>query len=151
MASFITQLFFEGHRYRRGWITKGSGDRGVDFVGRLDIGEDDFANSSLIVLGQSKRFTSSIGGEQVTRIASRMTRGYLGVVVTLDVFTVPVQHEIKDDKLPIIMLNGKKVSELLLRHITLTGKSLEELVQEQDEWASNNLGDHHYDTILSHD
>lgn len=28
--------------------------------------------------------------------------------MTLDTFTESVQHEIKDDKLPIIMINGKK-------------------------------------------
>ena len=150
MASFVTKLFFDGFSFHRGWITSGSGDRGVDFVGRLDIGDGHFANTSLIVLGQSKRYRAAISGEKVTRIASRMTRGYIGVVVTLDTFTESVQHEIKDDKLPIIMINGKKVAELLLQYMNMTGTSLSDLVAEQDEWSRNNVGDRHYETVLTH-
>jgi hypothetical protein len=149
MASFISALFFENQNYLRGWITKGSGDRGVDFVGRLDIGLDDFSKTSIIVLGQSKRYSKSIAGESLTRVASRMTRGYIGVVVTLDTFTMPAQAEIKDDKLPIILINGKKVAELLMTFMNRTKMTLDEIVKEQDEWAVNNLGDEHYDKILN--
>jgi hypothetical protein len=149
LASFITTLYFSDKNYFRGWITVGSGDRGVDFVGRLDIGHDSFSNTSIIVLGQSKRYKNSISGERLTRVASRMTRGYIGVVVTLDVFTKQAQEEIKDDKLPIILINGKKVSELLLTYINKSGKTLTEIVKEQDEWAKNNLGTLHYDSILN--
>jgi hypothetical protein len=148
LASFITTLYFSDKNYYRGWITVGSGDRGVDFVGRLDIGHDSFSNTSIIVLGQSKRYKNSISGERLTRVASRMTRGYIGVVVTLDVFTRQAQEEIKDDKLPIILINGKKVSELLLTYINKSGKKLSEIVKEQDEWAKDNLGTLHYDSIL---
>ncbi len=95
MASFITELYFNTEKYFRGWITVGSGDRGVDFVGRLDIGDDDFSKTSIILLGQSKRYKNSISGEKLTRVASRMTRGYIGVVVTLSTFTQPAQAEIK--------------------------------------------------------
>jgi len=149
LASFITTLYFGDKKYHRGWITVGSGDRGVDFVGRLDIGHDSFSNTSIIVLGQSKRYKSSISGERLTRVASRMTRGYIGVVVTLDTFTKQAQEEIKDDKLPIILINGKKVSELLLTYMNRYSKTLTEIVEEQDEWAKNNLGTLHYETILN--
>ena len=77
-----------------------------------------------------------------------MTRGYIGVVVTLDVFTKQAQEEIKDDKLPIILINGKKVSELLLNYINKTGKTLSKIIEEQDIWAKENLGTLHYDSIL---
>ena len=106
------------------------------------------SNTSIIVLGQSKRYKNSISGERLTRVASRMTRGYIGVVVTLDVFTRQAQEEIKDDKLPIILINGKKVSELLLTYMNKSGKKLSEIVKEQDEWAKDNLGTLHYDSIL---
>lgn len=150
LASFICELFFEGSNYLRGWITTGSGDRGVDFVGRLDIGQDDFSKTSLVVLGQSKRYKNAISGERLTRVASRMTRGYIGVVITLDTFTKKAQEEIKDDKLPIILINGKKVSQLLLTYMNKTNKSLSEIVKEQDAWAIKNLGTEHYETILNY-
>ena len=150
LASFITKLYFNSEKYYRGWITVGSGDRGVDYVGRLDIGDDNFSKTSIIVLGQSKRYKNSISGEKLTRVASRMTRGYIGVVVTLNTFTAHAQAEIKDDKLPIILINGKKVSELLLTYMNLSGKSLKQIVEEQDEWAQENIGTEHYDSILNY-
>jgi hypothetical protein len=77
-----------------------------------------------------------------------MTRGYIGVVITLNTFSVQAQEEIRDDKLPIILINGKKVAELLLTHIHDTKKTLSTIVAEQDEWAKHNIGTNHYDTIL---
>jgi hypothetical protein len=77
-----------------------------------------------------------------------MIRGYIGVVITLDTFTTAAQAEIKDDKLPIILINGKKVSELLLNYMNYSGKSLAKIVKEQDEWAQSNIGSEHYDSIL---
>ena len=148
-ASFVTTLFFEKFNYERGWITVGTGDRGVDFVGRLDIGHDFLSKTSIIVLGQSKRYKSAISGERLTRVASRMTRGYIGVVITLDVFSVPAQHEIKDDKLPIILINGAKLSELVLTYMNKHALTLKEIVEIQDTWAKDNLGSSHYDSILS--
>jgi hypothetical protein len=147
LASFITELYFNSEKYYRGWITVGSNDRGVDYVGRLDIGDDEFSKTSIIVLGQSKRYKNSISGEKLTRVASRLTRGYIGVVVTLGTFTSLAQAEIKDDKLPIILINGKKVSELLLTHMNLSGKSLNQIVMNQDEWADRNIGTEHYSKI----
>lgn len=150
MAAFITELFFENQNYFTGWITQGVGDRGVDFVGRLDIGQDELAKTSVIVLGQSKRYKNPISGERLTRVASRMTRGYIGVVITLDTFTPAAQKEINDDKLPIILINGKKVAELLLKYLHTTNKSLSELVKQRDLWALSNVGTDHYDTILNY-
>lgn len=148
MASFITTCFFEEFNYSRGWITKGSGDRGVDFVGKLKIGDNEMSQTSVIVLGQSKRYKDQISGEKVTRIASRMTRGYIGVVVTLGTISIPAQREIYEDKLPIILINGKKVTELLLNYMNEHRVSLEDLVMAQDDWAQENIGGDNYNAIL---
>lgn len=148
MASFITNCFFRDSNYYRGWITRGTADRGVDFVGRLKIGDSGMSQTSLIVLGQSKRYKSQISGEKVTRIASRMTRGYIGVVVTLDTFSEHAQREIHEDKLPIILINGKKVSELLLNYMNEHRISLHELVEMQNSWSKENIGSYDYSTIL---
>ena len=154
MSAFIAQLYFEesGYFYRTGWITKGTGDRGVDFVGRLEIGNDHFSKNTLIVLGQSKRYSGLINGESLTRIASRMTRGYMGVVVTLDAFSVAGQREVKDDRLPIIMINGKKVAQLLLDYISKTKNNLQNIVDERDAWMRNNTkGHHNYEAVYHMD
>jgi hypothetical protein len=149
LASFITSLYFQEFNYTRGWITQGTGDRGVDFVGRLDIGDDDFSKTSVIVLGQSKRYKNSISGERLTRVASRLTRGYIGVVVTLDTFTENAQREIRDDKLPIILINGRKASDLLLNYMHSTKTNLKDIVNASDIWAKYNIGTEHYESILN--
>jgi hypothetical protein len=33
--------------------------------------------------------------------------------------------------------------------MNLSGKSLNQIVREQDEWAESNIGSEHYDTILN--
>ena len=71
------------------------------------------------------------------------------MVVTLDTFSESGQKEIKDDRLPIIMLNGHKVSQLILNFMNLTRKTLNEIVEERDEWMSNNVQEHNdYDAVL---
>ena len=77
-----------------------------------------------------------------------MTRGYIGVVVTLDTVTEQGQKEVRDDKLPIILINGKKVSELLLNYINKNNTTLESIVEEQNNWYHNNIRSQHYDIIL---
>ena len=43
----------------------------------------------------------------------------------------------------------KKDSELLLTYMNLSGKTLKQIVDEQDEWSKENIGTEHYDTILN--
>ena len=44
LASFVTQRIL-GHQCRRGWMTKRSGDGGIDFVCRLDVGDPPIASA----------------------------------------------------------------------------------------------------------
>lgn len=73
--------------YRHGWISRGSGDRGWDFVGRLDV-RSGFARTRLVVLGQAKceRVGAATGGVAVARTVARLRRGWLGVYVTTGFF-----------------------------------------------------------------
>ena len=75
--------------------------------------------------------------------------GGSGYYETLDTFTRQAQREINDDKLPIILINGKKVSELLLNYMNKTNRTLKSIVEEQDQWAKINLGTENYETILN--
>ena len=54
LASEVVGTYMnESGRYHKGWITKRSGDGGIDFVGRLDLGAVD-NGLKLVVLGQAK-------------------------------------------------------------------------------------------------
>lgn len=132
LAAFVAEKILNrnGNGYRTGWITKKSGDSGVDFYGRMDVGEG-FGKAKLIVLGQAKCEKLSIptSGKDVARTVARLRRGWIGVYVTTSFFSEPVQKEIIEDEYPIMLINGRKLAETLLEQITEGGyRDLSELL-----------------------
>jgi hypothetical protein len=105
-----------GGTYVEGWLTRGAGDGGTDFVGRLDVGGGD-AVAKLVVLGQAKCIapTSSISAEQIARVVARLRRGWLGVYVTTGVYSNKAQEEIIDDQYPILLIDGRHLAEEVRR------------------------------------
>ena len=120
--------------YTEGWITQGSGDHGVDFVGRLDIGSG-FSTVKVIVLGQAKceipnRPTS---GVHISRTVARLKRGWIGAYVTTSFFSEPMQREIIEDQYPLIMINGLELAREVLIMLEKFGKiSLSVYLNELD-------------------
>ncbi len=123
----------EGVDYRRGWITRASGDRGIDFVGRLDVG-DGFSSTPIVVLGQAKceRVDVATSGVHIARTVARLRRGWIGVYVTTSFFSVPVQEEVLEDRYPVVMIHGLRLAQeidalLIERKLTGTGELLDEV------------------------
>ena len=98
--------------YRQGWVTKGVGDKGIDFVGRLDLGFG-FGVAKVIVLGQAKceALDTPTGGNHIARTVAKLKRGWLGVYVTTSYFSLQVQREILEDKYPLLLINGKQLAQ----------------------------------------
>lgn len=98
-----------------GWITQRSGDGGIDYVLRMDIGKDRLSGIKIIVLGQAKCTdpTKRTNGNDIARTVARLKRGWIGAFVTTSYFSEPLQEELNEDKYPIMLLNGKAVSELV--------------------------------------
>lgn len=105
-----------GANYRRGWLTRGTGDGGLDFVGRVDLGEG-MAKTKLVLLGQAKceRIDSPTGGVHVARTVARLRRGWIGAYVTTSFFSLAVQKEVYEDQYPVLMINGAKLAEETLK------------------------------------
>lgn len=137
LASLIAKRIL-GDEYHRGWITKRSGDGGIDFVGRLDIGKAGLG-VSLVVLGQAKCTHSGINGSDLARVAARIQRGWMGVYVTTSYFTESAQKELHEDKYPIILVNGKTLVQQLMLMANEENKTVEEIFQIEDEWFEENL------------
>lgn len=110
LASRVAEwvLRSSGAHYDVGWLTRAGGDGGMDFVGRLDVGNTD-ANTPLVVLGQAKCVhpDSSISPDQVARVVARLRRGWIGVYVTTGTFSRQAQIEVQDDAYPIVLISGK--------------------------------------------
>tara|TARA_B100000767_G_scaffold248031_1_gene248637 strand:- start:7440 stop:8780 length:1341 start_codon:yes stop_codon:yes gene_type:complete len=147
LASLAATEFF-GNRYTEGWITQSTGDMGVDFVGRYDIAHNEIPSlpgnilgrTSLLVIGQAKCrsvFDDVKKGEMtrdISRVASRLTRGSIGIYVTTGTYKNSTQEEVALDELPIILLNGRLLADLILSFMLRTGKKLNDILIERDRW-----------------
>ena len=100
-----------GSKFVEGWVTPRGGDKGVDFVGRLDLGSG-FSTAKLVVLGQAK--CVSLGrptsGLHLSRTVSRLRRGWLGAFVTTSTFSEPAQAEVVDDEYPLLLVDGLRLA-----------------------------------------
>lgn len=105
-----------GARYKEGWLSRSSGDGGVDFIGRIDMGSVT-ASTPVVVLGQAKCIlpTSSVSPEQVARVVARLRRGWIGVYVTTGSFSRQAQVEIIDDQYPVVLISGGTLASAVRR------------------------------------
>lgn len=134
LASLITQRVIGG-RYYRGWITQRSGDGGIDYVSRLNIG-DEFSTTSVVILGQAKciSLTTGIPGEGLARVVARLQRGWIGAFVTTGYFTEKAQMELYQDGYPIILINGKRLAQELKLMMNEEGVPLRHILERETMW-----------------
>ena len=137
LASIVTEHLINksSKTYKSGWITKGSGDSGIDFIGRMDIGSG-FGAAKIIVLGQAKceSLNSPTSGTHIARTVAKLRRGWLGVYVTTSYFSDNVQIEILEDKYPLLLINGKILAQEVNEIIhELRYKNVKEYLEDIDK------------------
>ena len=136
LAFRVTQEIFEesGVKFIPGWITSKSGDKGIDFVGRLDISSQ-MSAMKIVVLGQAKceAIDRPTNGVHIARTVARLKRGWFGVYVTTSYFSDNVQIEVLDDQYPIMLVCGKKLAETVEKILFKNGMSLIEFLNSLDE------------------
>ena len=141
LASFVAQRVL-GSQCRRGWVTKRSGDGGVDFVSRLDVGEraDRLSLKPAVVLGQAKCVgaATSVSGHALARVVARLQRGWIGVFVTTGIFSRAAQLELEEDRYPVVLINGKRLAKVLFEVLTQERISLLDLLDRETEWYVRN-------------
>jgi hypothetical protein len=151
LAEVVTDFVIsQSHgRYKRGWVTRGSGDHGIDFVGRLDVGSG-FSTTSLVVLGQAKCESpdSATSGKDIARTVARLRRGWIGCYVTTGTFSPNNQQEVVEDRYPLILVPGAKVAEAV-RTITIRdGISVQEFLRRIDATYEERLRDRDPEQVL---
>lgn len=123
--------------YKEGWITRGSGDGGIDFVGKIELGTG-FPSVGIIVLGQAKCEDprKATNGKDLARTVARLKRGWIGAYVTTGYFSKPSQAEIIEDQYPLIKINGLVLANETLKLCDEEGHStvLEYLRQLEQEY-----------------
>ncbi|MFM9990478.1 MAG: restriction endonuclease [Burkholderiaceae bacterium] len=132
VANIIRQ---DGGSYQEGWITQGSGDGGIDFVGRIDLGQG-FSKVEIVVLGQAKCqvYSEATNALHLARTVARLKRGWVGAFVTTSYFSDKSQQEISEDSYPLITVNGLKLAIETLKLVELTGStSVSNFLKELDD------------------
>lgn len=117
--------------YRMGWVTKASADRGIDFVARLDLGTD-VGPVRVIVAGQAKCQLAGISPADLSRLAAKLGRGWVGAFITTSYFSQQAQMELQDDGYPILLVDGLRLAELVARAHVQSGISLREYLERID-------------------
>jgi len=137
LASFVAQKIL-GNQCRRGWVTQRSGDGGVDFVCRLDVGDraDRLSSTPAVVLGQAKcvALGTTIGGHALARVVARLQRGWIGVFVTTGAFSRAAQLELAQDRYPIVLVNGLRLAKVIFEVLTQERVGLQELLDRETDW-----------------
>jgi hypothetical protein len=113
-------------------LTVPSGDRGIDFVGRLDAGSED-STAHLVVLGQAKciKPSSSVSAEQLSRVVARLKRGWIGAYVTTGTYSRPAQLEMIEDDYPVVLVHGLRLArEVRLMAYENHGGDVDQLLGE---------------------
>jgi hypothetical protein len=123
VAAWVTARLLEhAGIYSHFGVTRAGGDRGFDFLGRLDLGAG-FGRVKLIVLGQAKCEApkSATSGLDVARTVARLRRGWIGAYVTTGYFSTPTQTEILQDRYPILLVHGLLLAEELEKRLMERG------------------------------
>ena len=115
-------------------------DRGIDFVGRLTIG-DGAASTKVVVLGQAKCEAPGkpTNGMDVSRTVARLQRGWIGCYVTTSFFSRQSQEELAVDKYPLITVSGDRVVKELEQIAAESGVTVMELVRSIDDGYKERL------------
>jgi len=139
LAALVAQRVIGG-KCVRGWVTKRSGDGGIDFVCRLDVGSE-FSRSSMVVLGQAKctGIRTAVSSRDLTRVVARLQRGWLGVYVTTGVFSESSQEELYSDKYPVALINGKRLAREIRLIMNTENINLEDLLARERKWYEENM------------
>lgn len=111
-----------GGGYTEGWVTRGSGDGGVDFVGKVRLGSG-FAAVEVVVLGQAKCEAPDkpTNGVSLARTVARLKRGWIGAYVTTSYFSRQSQLEVIEDAYPLIKVSGLTLATETLKLVEAGG------------------------------
>ncbi len=124
LASRVVMAYINGNgaNYSEGWVTQGSGDGGVDFVGKVRLGSG-FASVDIVVLGQAKCEAPDkpTNGNALARTVARLKRGWIGAYVTTSYFSKAAQQEVIEDAYPLLKINGKILAEVTLKLVEAGG------------------------------
>lgn len=114
-------------------LTPPSGDKGVDLTGRIDLFADTQlggVDTKIDFKAQVKNTASSISGKELSRLASRVDDGEIGLFFTTSHYTRSAQKE-NLSTYPVRLFAGGDLTELLIQtELTEEDKLTEDVVEQ---------------------
>jgi len=96
-------------------VTKRSGDKGVDVNGNLTVGG--LTNVKTVIQVKRYKTGNNISGSHITQLRGSAEVDQRGLIITTSDFTKDAVRESKAaNKMPVSLVNGQKLIELLLKH-----------------------------------
>ncbi len=117
-------------------LTPPSGDKGVDLTGRIDLFSETQlggADTKIDFKAQVKNTSSSISGKELSRLASRVDDGEIGLFFTTSHYTRSAQEE-NLSTYPVRLFSGGDLAELIIQtEMVENGKLTEQVVKQIHE------------------
>ncbi|WP_324666151.1 restriction endonuclease [Haloarcula sediminis] len=98
-------------------LTPSSGDRGIDLSGKIDLMAETHLsepNTKIDFKAQIKNKADSVGGRELSRLASRIDDGEIGLFFTMSYYTEGAQKE-NLSTYPVRLFSGRDIAELLVQ------------------------------------
>ncbi|MDL5045915.1 restriction endonuclease [Oscillatoria amoena NRMC-F 0135] len=101
--------------YENVTVTKRSGDKGIDVVANLTVGG--ITNVKTVIQVKRYAVTNKISGAVITQLRGSAEVDQRGLVITTSDFTKDAIEESQaPNKMPVSLVNGSKLIELLIKH-----------------------------------
>ncbi|WP_436934089.1 restriction endonuclease [Halovenus marina] len=114
-------------------LTPSSGDKGVDLTGKIDLMTEAHLtelNTKIDFKAQVKNKSGSVGGRELSRLASRVDDGEIGLFFTMSYYTQNAQEE-NISTYPIRLFSGKDIVELVAQTDLASRERLNDRVVEE--------------------
>jgi len=113
VLDLLRAMGYGGSRAESGWVTKKTGDEGIDGI----INEDRLGLSQVHI--QAKRWKGSVGRKEIQSFVGALAgqQANKGVFITTGEFTAEARAYAKNPTQKIILIDGHQLAELMIDHV----------------------------------
>lgn len=118
-----------------GWILQKSNKHGKDFIMRMDVGTESLSGIHFPILGYASCVnpTQMVDESDVNSAIANLNQGWVAAYVTTSFFSECIQKKVYSNGLPVMMINGKKIVQVVKNALFANKLSLEEYLEKLEE------------------